>query len=479
MMCLRAPVRSHRPVSGRNMDSSHVHHVHCPVRALQPRLRRAPSPPHAYDPESSGKSGDPSGSGNRGQRSNLPAPITSFLNLESLIKNALALRRQPGERGDWQEVEGNWVLFPPEGRPAEAVVHFLGGAFVGAAPQLAYRKLLEALASRNVAVVATPYSTSFDNLRAADEVQYKFSRCMTALQPEIGLLPVYGVGHSLGSMLHTMICARYSPVRAGNALMAYNNRSATESIPFLSPLIAPTARSLGPVLAQLASNGGLRSTVESAAEAVKGMSPGLVRQVMPLIDQLTPVFMDVSQGRQEFLPSPEEARSMIRSFYAVRRNLLLRFQEDTIDETLQLASLLQQSSAVSASLDLTVRTLPGDHIRPMQQALVDLPPELARAANQAVSQGSSLLGRLAGMAQQAGIQSAKAPLEDLSKGVGSLADMFGGQSGGLASDAIQALADEVAAWMGVGGVVTQGSKALPASVVVERGAGGANAARGA
>jgi hypothetical protein len=42
------------------------------------------------------------------------------------------------------------------------------------------------------------------------------------------------------------------------------------------------------------------------------------------------------------------------------------------------------------------------------------------------------------------------------------------QKGGPAADSVQALADEVAAWMGVGGVVTQGSKALPASVVVER-----------
>jgi hypothetical protein len=45
------------------------------------------------------------------------------------------------------------------------------------------------------------------------------------------------------------------------------------------------------------------------------------------------------------------------------------------------------------------------------------------------------------------------------------------------ADSVQALADEVAAWMSIGGVVTQGSKALPASVVVERsGAGGGQAA---
>lgn len=42
------------------------------------------------------------------------------------------------------------------GVAAEAVVHFLGGAFVGAAPQLAYRLFLESLASRGVLVGAGP-----------------------------------------------------------------------------------------------------------------------------------------------------------------------------------------------------------------------------------------------------------------------------------------------------------------------------------
>jgi hypothetical protein len=58
----------------------------------------------------------------------------------------------PGQRSDWQEVEGCWVLRPPGGAAPEAVVHFLGGAFVGAAPQLSYRLFLEALAQRNILV---------------------------------------------------------------------------------------------------------------------------------------------------------------------------------------------------------------------------------------------------------------------------------------------------------------------------------------
>jgi hypothetical protein len=77
--------------------------------------------------------------------------------------------------------------------------------------------------------------------------------------------------------------------------MAWNNRPATDTIPFLSPFLAPSARALGPLLSQLASPGPLRATVEGAADALRGLSPSLVRQVMPMIDQLTPILMDVAQ----------------------------------------------------------------------------------------------------------------------------------------------------------------------------------------
>lgn len=51
-----------------------------------------------------------------------------------------------------------------------------------------------------------------------------------------------------------------------------------------------------------------------------------------------------------------------------------------------------RSAAISSNLDLSLRTLDGDHIRPLAQALVDLPPEVARVANQAAATGGTLLG---------------------------------------------------------------------------------------
>lgn len=59
-------------------------------------------------------------------------------------------------------------------------------------------------------VIATPYGTSLDHLRSADESQFKFDRTLRALGPEFSLLPTYGVGHSLGAVIQLLICSRYA-----------------------------------------------------------------------------------------------------------------------------------------------------------------------------------------------------------------------------------------------------------------------------
>lgn len=59
-------------------------------------------------------------------------------------------------------------------------------------------------------VIATPYNTSLDHLRVADETQFKYDRCLRSLGPEVGALPCYGVGHSLGATLQLLISSRYA-----------------------------------------------------------------------------------------------------------------------------------------------------------------------------------------------------------------------------------------------------------------------------
>lgn len=53
---------------------------------------------------------------------------------------------------------------------------------------------------------------------------------------------------------HTHPLLPVHPQREGNVLMSFNNRPATDSIPFLSPFLAPSARAVGPLLEQLATS---------------------------------------------------------------------------------------------------------------------------------------------------------------------------------------------------------------------------------
>jgi hypothetical protein len=77
----------------------------------------------------------------------------------------------------FEEVEGGaYVLQPPAGVPPLAVLHFVGGTFVGASPQITYRCFLQKLAARGMVVVATPFDAGFDNGRIADQVRQ--TRCM-------------------------------------------------------------------------------------------------------------------------------------------------------------------------------------------------------------------------------------------------------------------------------------------------------------
>lgn len=97
------------------------------------------------------------------------------------------------------------------------------------------------------------------------------------------------------------------------------------------------------------------------------------------------------------------------AYAGVPSNLLIQFVDDNIDQTQDLVATLEaasiaMSSSNSSKSKLTVRQLPGDHVRPLRQAFGDLPTDLAEVANQAVTQGSYFLQGLSNMATQAGFR---------------------------------------------------------------------------
>ena len=209
---------------------------------------------------------------------------------------------------NWQEISGNWVLIP---RHPIAIVHFLGGAFVATAPQLTYRWLLEELAAKGYVVVATPFLNTLDHAATARSVLQSFESALAQLHATSVLrkryLPIYGLGHSMGCKLHLLIGSLSAVERAGNILISFNNYAASDAI--------------------------------------------------PLVQQFTPTFSI------EFTPSPLETNDLVREKYTIRRNLLIKFTNDTIDQSAALAQVLQQRFPNM----VTAQTLPGTHTTPLGQ----------------------------------------------------------------------------------------------------------------
>ncbi|KAK6139119.1 hypothetical protein DH2020_027137 [Rehmannia glutinosa] len=337
-----------------------------------------------------------------------------------------------GGSGDWSEIEGAWVLRPRNSK-LTSIVHFVGGIFVGAAPQLTYRLFLERLADKGVLIIATPYASGFDHFLIADEVQFKFERCLRYLRETVDDIPTFGIGHSLGSVIHLLIGSRYAVQRSGNILMAFNNKEASLAIPLFSPVLVPMAQSIGPFLSQIASSPTIRLGAEMTRKQFENLSPSILKQVLPLVEQLPPLYMDLAKGREDFSPKPEETRRLIRSYYGISRNLLIKFKDDTIDETPTLAQVLSSESAISSMLDMSIRSLPGDHGLPLQQVLPDVPPSMADAVNR----GGEFLATL----------TAGTPWETVAKEVGST---FGADSRIFRAEnpkEIDLLVDVITSWI--------------------------------
>ncbi len=211
---------------------------------------------------------------------------------------------------DWQEVSGSWVLIPS--RP-KGIVHFLGGAFVATAPQVTYRWLLEQLGRQGYAAIATPFVNTLNHTAIARDVLNRFETTLDRLQATTVLskryLPIYGIGHSMGCKLHLLIGSLFTVERAGNILISFNNYPARRAIPFIEQLNIDTA-------------------------------------------------FDI-----EFTPSPVETNELIVQRYQVRRNLLIKFTNDDIDQSANLTQVLQQRFPDMVA----VQTLPGTHLTPLGQ----------------------------------------------------------------------------------------------------------------
>jgi hypothetical protein len=341
----------------------------------------------------------------------------------------------------WQHTSnGSWVASPrgsaPPRRPP-GVVHLLGGAFAGAAPQVAYARLAEALASPprrrgsssgnnntngggGFTVITTPYRLTFDHLRSAERVRRDLrdaveevasssssdfaagaasSACAAVLE---GRCPLLAVGHSNGALLHALgACQQaegggqlssssYDPSLflrpRAVVLVSYNNKAVGDAVPFglldrlrgaLSPLPPAADGNENDDNNNNTGGGSNLFLLEELAEALS--IPPRIARASPAVEQVATVAEEVRRGASDFDPPPQRTRELVTRLYPRDLStLLVRFSDDNTDETPELARMLSDRQRVQAVV------LPGNHLTPCgaDDALLlqRRPPPVAAAA---------------------------------------------------------------------------------------------------
>jgi hypothetical protein len=224
----------------------------------------------------------------------------------------------------WRQRGQLWQLDPQptaSGAQPLGLIEFIGGSYLAATPQLSYRRLLEALAARGWHIAAWSYVPGFDHQAQANEAWRGFR----ALRQEVsaagggagaGTAPVaraervLRLGHSLGCKLQ-LLAPDAGRNCLGLAALSFNNFSAERSVP---------------LLAEMGQQFGFRS---------------------------------------EFSPSPKETLVQVETHYLQRRNLLVRFSRDGIDQSPRLLEALQRRPEDRSEL----AELPGDHLTPASAGL--------------------------------------------------------------------------------------------------------------
>ena len=128
----------------------------------------------------------------------------------------------------WRQLGSIWQLRPPRPR---TLVEFIGGSYLAATPQVSYRRLLEGLVSRDIAVHAWSYIPGFDHQNQARQAWSDLRRARRQLEERSGRLRApLRRGHSLGCKLH-LLARDGGRGSCGLVALSFNNFEADRSIP--------------------------------------------------------------------------------------------------------------------------------------------------------------------------------------------------------------------------------------------------------
>ena len=313
-------------------------------------------------------------------RAQAPNDVASLVTLDRALKQIADDRKKNSNAAAlWIDVAGARVRLP-RGRPW-GFVHFVGGAVLGAYPEVAYDSWLSRVADAcDVVVVATPFELGTDHEAIAKDVKAMYSRARVEVCAQEGLdvraAPTFRVGHSLGCKVLTLLACEDEDANAdvvdvdaasgaismassskddmtqGYFLVAFNNASASDSV----MLIEKFAREL---LKNRAGGGDnflktLPSIASFAERAAKAAG-------------------------FDFKPSPEDTLERVRRKFSARKTRMLKFTDDELDQNEALVAALRARFEVYPGT-VDTQEIEGNHLTPVFFTLegMKLSPALER-----------------------------------------------------------------------------------------------------
>ncbi len=212
----------------------------------------------------------------------------------------------------WRRIDKTWCSWPS--KPI-GLIEMIGGSYLSATPNISYKRLLDELSKRNLAVHAWSYVPSFDHQGQSNQAWKDLRKCRLELEQRLGnisLQPIR-IGHSLGCKLHLIAPDGGRRIKCFIGI-SFNNFKADKSIPIL----------------------------------------GKVKRKLNI--------------ETEFSPSPIKTMNLIYKNYLQSNNLLIKFNNDRFDQTKLLFDILQKRNTGGSEMI----KLNGNHLTPASAGIREL-----------------------------------------------------------------------------------------------------------
>ncbi|GMH42059.1 hypothetical protein BSKO_09978 [Bryopsis sp. KO-2023] len=271
-----------------------------------------------------------------------------------------------------KKVSGS-LVYPAKGE-VKGVCHFLGGAFACAAPQVVYPLMIDSITTSGYTVIATPFAITFKHQECATKLHKEFWNTLDEVRSSSlsycapADTPIHGVGHSMGALMHLLIgCFCETPSKTSNIIISTNNKEIEGAVPIpglfdtlRSTLMAYDSLPLNPFPDPIALLKDVTSVVleTSPNQPIKDL---LIPSIPPIFDQIDSVLGELREGVSDFIPAPMESRSVIQNSYNVPATLMVKFSDDSIDETDEIMGLLKNGRPIRVD----GLQLDGNHLTPI------------------------------------------------------------------------------------------------------------------